>query len=134
VSVETAIVAILKADATVLGLVASRIFPLKRPPRTTLPCIVFQKIDHVQEYHLRGKSASQEQRFQLNLYANTYTGARALEAAVESALNIYRGAISGTDIEHVELIDAADLDVLVADNEQQNEYARRQDYIFHIRS
>ena len=65
--VEEAIVAILKADATVFALVASRIFALKRPPRTDLPCIVYQKIDHVQSYHLRGKTDDVAVRIQLNL-------------------------------------------------------------------
>lgn len=133
-SVETAIIAILKADATVLAMVSTRIFPLIRPPDTDLPCIVYQKIDHVQEYHLSGESRSQSQRYQFNIYAATYPAVRELVLAVDNALNIYRGTISDAEIEHVEFLDEDDLDIISDDNEQLNEYCRRQDYMIHIRS
>lgn len=73
----------LVADATVLGLVSSRVYPLQLPQTPTYPAISYQRISNTAQ---NGSTAIRESRWQVNCWASTYAGAVSLAEATKSAV------------------------------------------------
>ena len=78
---------ILLADAATIALVGNRITPLTRPQDLQLPAITAQRISVVPQNSLRGFANLDANRVQLDCWADTYAGARALAAACRTAIN-----------------------------------------------
>jgi hypothetical protein len=82
VSAETAVRAVLLADATVAALVGDRIYPKTLPQDVTLPAITYQRISTIGDLDLDGDQATAAVRVQLNLWSESYDGVCALARAV----------------------------------------------------
>jgi hypothetical protein len=83
--IETAIRTILLADATVSGLVATRVYSGTMPQRGTFPLITLKKVDKLSDLTLDDAVGPNVLRVQVDCWAQTVDGARALAVAVNGS-------------------------------------------------
>lgn len=93
---ELAVYTLLKNAAAVSALVGARIYPLTAPQKPTYPLITYQRISGPRWTTLDGPTGIAQPRIQVDAYATTYAGAKALAAAIRQTLDGYRGAVSTT--------------------------------------
>lgn len=120
-TIEEAVNALLLATSTVTALVgsgtAARIYPLVIPQDAARPAIAYQKISSPKTMSHSGTSNLARSRFQFTMQAATYTSAKALAAAVRTALIGYRGTVSGVRIDGILIEDDNDGDIEIQPNE-----------------
>jgi len=87
VSVESEIVTLLAADGGVSALVVARIYPLILPQDPTLPAITYARVTTSRIYSSEGYSNLDNAMIQVDCWASTYAGAKALGTAVLSAMD-----------------------------------------------
>ena len=84
------VVAVLKADASVTAIVGSgsnaRISPLIKEQSITTPAVTLQRVSTDPVNDLRGFSDLDDSRTQVDAWAESYAGARALANACRTAL------------------------------------------------
>ena len=68
------------------SLVSNRCYPLLMPENPTYPSIVFTRISSTPENTLNGGATIDQVRFQIDIYSETYAGAKALAASVRTAM------------------------------------------------
>jgi hypothetical protein len=85
------------ADATVSGLVASRMYPVRLPQKATMPALVYTQISGLRHGHLRGPASAAEPRYQVDAWALTFSEAHQLGKAVRRRLEAFVGEWSGND-------------------------------------
>lgn len=85
----------LLADATVSGVIGTRVYPLRLPQKPTLPAVVYSRISGVRVEHLKGVSSASEPRYQIDAWAANVAGAQALGKAVRQRLDHYVGTWTG---------------------------------------
>ena len=85
----------LLADATVAGLIGTRLYPYLVPQDAELPAIAYQRISGPREYSHDGPSGQARALIQLTIEAATYAAAKSTAAAVRSALSGFRGILGG---------------------------------------
>lgn len=112
-TIQAALYAELTGDATVSGLVSTRIYPLYAPQAAALPYIVYQLISRETAYAHASATGLQRPRIQVRCVAATYDGAEALAAAVESALSGFNGTLGSGG-------NTASVDAIFLDNELAN--------------
>jgi hypothetical protein len=95
--IEQAIRYILVNDATVKA-ITTHCWPVMIPQDATYPLILYTRISGERDHVLQGPSGMAHPRFQLDAFAETYTGAKALANAIREALDGYRGTAAGTRI------------------------------------
>lgn len=83
--IETTIRALLLADATVSGLVATRIYTGTMPQRATFPLITLKKIDKRSDLTLDDAVGPNTLRVQVDCWAQDVDGVRALAGAVNGS-------------------------------------------------
>lgn len=71
-SLETDMVAALKAYPGLSALVATRIYPGGKPQGATLPVLAYNRISTQRQYSHSGYSGLQRPRFQFDLWASTH--------------------------------------------------------------
>lgn len=102
--IESAINYILVNDSTVSA-ITTRCYPVTIPQSPTYPLILYTKISGMRDHTLGGASGHAHPRFQVEAWAETYSGAKTLADAIRDALDDYSGTVSGTVI-HSCLIDS----------------------------
>lgn len=95
--------AALIADATVAGLVGTRISPPPRPQDSGEPAVVLQVIGTEPEWHLRGQSDLDKVVLQIECHGTTYQQAKVLAAAVRAVLEL-RGDVMTSEIREHESV------------------------------
>jgi hypothetical protein len=126
-TLEEALVLQLQNDAGVSALVSTRIYPLVVPQDATLPAIAYQRISGPRAYSHSGPTGAVQARMQITSVASDYSGAKALSAAVRSAMRSFRGT-GGLDV-----------DAVFEENESDTWMDRfnmpvvRQDFLIHYR-
>lgn len=89
-NVEQQIKSVLAADGTVAALVTAdsiaRIYPVSMPQDVTMPAVCFQRVSTVPVNDLGGTQDHDWVRVQVDSWASTYSGAKALAAAVRTAM------------------------------------------------
>ena len=88
--------AVLVADATVSGLVGTRLHALALPERSALPAITYYVVDTIPNETLTGIAGISRARIQVDSFADTIGGAVALADAVRLALQMKNHFINGT--------------------------------------
>lgn len=86
-SMETALVAQLLADAGVRVAAGDRVHWLRRPQGGRLPAAVLHRIDGARDYHMTAASGLVVSRVQVDCWGVSYGAAKALARAVEAALS-----------------------------------------------
>ena len=95
--IEQAIRYILVNDTTVKA-ITTRCYPVTIPQSPTYPLILYTKISGDRIHHLSGPAGHAHPRFQIDSWAETYTGAKTLAGAIRNALDGYSGTAAGTVI------------------------------------
>ena len=80
------------ADSTIGTLIGARYYSLRFPEVRTFPAIVYAKISGFREHDMDDSSIARP-RFQLDCWAETYPGAKALANAVRERLDSYTGPV-----------------------------------------
>lgn len=97
--VSTLLNGLLKASAEVTAIVATRIYPILAPSRSTSagatwePYLTYQTTDGDQDYHMQGESMSLAV-VQVDCWATTYKNASMLADAVKKTLSGAQGSSS----------------------------------------
>lgn len=84
------------ADATVSGLVGTRMYSDTLPQNATLPAITYFVVDTVPSETLTAIANVSKARIQIDCYAATRTDANSLGDAVRLALELYNHTVSGS--------------------------------------
>ena len=100
-SVGKAIYARLVAHAGTTALVGTRVYPLRLPQGPTYPAIRYQVISAPREHAMGADTGTVHARVQVDCWATTYAGAKALAAQVILALSRWGGTSGGVVVEHV---------------------------------
>jgi hypothetical protein len=102
--VGKAIYSILGADATVTGLLGSgnalRVYPIQAPQNAALPFVVYTKVANDPQDTKDGQAVDHI-RIQIDVYASTYSNLEDVSAAVDGALNLYRGTANGVVVDEI---------------------------------
>jgi hypothetical protein len=102
--IEKSLYYILANDATIAGLVSTKIYPNHIPQSATAPMIVYVQITGDRDHVLGSATGYVKATFQLNLWDDDYSGARTLANAVRNLLDDYSGIV-GTVVIHRILIE-----------------------------
>lgn len=130
--IEYAVVDILQGDGAVSALIGTRVFSMSIPQEvstTRLPCVVYTRISRPQVTSLDGPSNLAFPRLQLNCWASTYPGAKALAKAVREALDGFSGSQSGVAIAYIEVETENDIVVEPAGADVRKRFAVAVDII-----
>ncbi len=90
-SIDSALYTRLVAFPGLAELVSTRIYPPPIPQNPTYPLVTLQQISGVRGYVMGNQSGAVAARFQVDSWAETSIGARALAEQVRLAMSIYRG-------------------------------------------
>lgn len=107
--VQAAIRTTLLAHAGTLALIGTRAWFLLLPQNPTLPAVTVQQVSGTRHSAMGDDVGIAEGRMQVESWATTRTGVRALAEQVRDALQRFRGTVSGTVINAVFL--DAEMDV-----------------------
>lgn len=90
----------LSTDATVAALVGTRIFPYTPKEPAARPYITYHLISMMPRPHAMGADpAVVTDRYQVDLWTDTYTGLIALDDAVMAVLSRWRGTEAGVTVQ-----------------------------------
>ena len=93
--IEQALMTYILAQTGITDLVSTRIYFVEGPQETAKPYLVINKIDGPREHSHDGSSSLAHPRFQLTAFAETYSGAKNIISAVQTALQGYSGTMGG---------------------------------------
>lgn len=102
-NIEEALVAYLKADTGVKGLVSTRIHFEELEQSSALPAVVITKVSDFKDHYLTGKCELERPIYQLSCLGATKTSAKSVSDAVKSVLSDYQGIMGGIVIQKIEL-------------------------------
>jgi hypothetical protein len=121
--IEHEIRARLLADATVSGLITSRMYPQRLPQKPTLPALVYSRISRSGEIATAdGPDGLPMLRLQIDCWDRTNDGAKELAAAVRAVLNGGRWPLDGIQ----SVFQAGERDL---SEDEVQEYRVSQDYL-----
>lgn len=106
--IESALRALVLADSAVSALIGTRLYPQKLPQDPTYPAATYQRIDGPRLYDHGGATGLAEGRFQFDVWATTYSSAKAVAAAVRAALSGYSGTTGGVEIAFIRCLSESD--------------------------
>ena len=107
-TIEEGLYSYLSTNVGVSALVSTRIYPGTLPQNWTNPAISYQRISGVRVRNLSGPAGRATPRIQIDCWAESYSGAKALATAVRSAMDGYAGLMGSTRVGSVVL--ESDLD------------------------
>ena len=108
-TIETAIYSILTADENILSLVSTKIYPKIMPQSASLPAITYNQISGPRGHTMGGPDGTVKARYQIDCWASTYSGAKALAEAVRKELDGYTGTVNSREIESIMLDNEGDI-------------------------
>lgn len=97
-TIEEALRTALAADATLAAIVAARIYPVVAPQGTVTAYVTYEKVAGNPHHDHGGAGSLRWARISYMCHAPTYSQAKAAAAAIRSALDGYRGTLSGVSI------------------------------------
>ena len=97
-AVETHIHDLLVGTGAISAIVGTRVYMGQLPPQVQYPCVLFFQVSGYEHKTLEETDGWNESRFQFDCYADTYTVAKQLAAAVHNAVKNYEGSINSTTI------------------------------------
>lgn len=109
-TIEAGMVTYLEATSGVTSLVSKRIYPMKMPQNATLPALVYQRIAGPREVTHSGRAGLARAVFSFSCWAQTYSAAKTLAAAVVAAFDGYSGAMGTSTDTDATVINELDLE------------------------
>src|SRR4030042_5808294 len=100
--VETVIYTRLSGYAGLIALTSTRIYPLILPQSPTLPAVTYQRIDGPRESRF-GADPVAHPRIQVDSWAKTYAGVKAVAPQVRGALQLWSSAATDPVVMTVEI-------------------------------
>jgi len=101
--IEEAFVTYLLADSGLSALISTRLYPDDRPQGDSLPAITYSVISDIKQHVLSGQLSQERPMYQFSIYAATRTSAKAVAAALKTALCDYQGTMSGLVVQRIRL-------------------------------
>lgn len=108
-TIETALFTRLSGYAGLSALVSARIYPKRAPQNATLPCLVYERVSATRVPALNSDTDIVEARFQITVVASTYSSILSVSTQVRSALQRYRGTVSGIVIDDIQIVNDTDI-------------------------
>jgi len=99
--IEEGLMTYLLAQTGVTGYVGERIHFVHAPQNVTTPYIIIIKISAVREHSHDGSSELAHPRFQLSVFAGTYSGVKTVTAALQTVLQAYSGTMGSVSVDVV---------------------------------
>lgn len=96
---ETALYSRASGHAGLSALVGTRIYPLHRPEKSTLPAVTFRRISTVRESAMGSDTNVVQVRYQLDAYASTVLEAKSVQDQIRAAFQRYRGTSAGVVVQ-----------------------------------
>ena len=126
--IDEAVYSALSGNATLTGLISTRIYPLMLPQEVDLPAVTFFRVSNLHNHGMGGDIALMETRLQVSILAASVSLMRAVTDAVRAVLSRWKGTYGSV------VIQDSLLDNEMDDFEPETEvYQCIQDYtIFHI--
>lgn len=104
-SVQSALVAIKTADATLNTLVGTRFHPDTLPQGVSLPCVTFQVVSRTRDYVFGSTLPTlADVRVQIDGYAASSIDRSTLASALRGAFQRYSGTIGGETISDIRVV------------------------------
>jgi len=128
---EEAIIAILLADPGVAGQIGTRIYPGRAPQGPVVSYALLRSVTRLPDYTMSGPSGYEEQRFQIDVYAETYTKTKLTARAIIAALSGFRGQQGTVTIQAIFLDGERDLPTADEDDDVYNRFRTSLDFIIH---
>lgn len=111
--IEQAFRGLLAANTGLSALVGAKIYPLVVPQNTAYPAVVYQVISKIPNSEpCQGEQHSenvQQARMQVSIYAEKYEQIVAIDEAIRSALDYYKGTVGTVQISSLRFLSARDL-------------------------
>jgi len=94
------IIALVLADNTVTGLIASRFYSGPVLPRGyTLPAALLHAVTDATDYTFSGSSPLNEANVQLDVYGDTEAAVKSIQSAIRAVLENYKGTTGSTKVD-----------------------------------
>ena len=125
--IEEAVYSALTGNATLTGLISTRIYPLVLPQEVALPAVTFFRVSNLHNHGMGGDIDLMETRLQVSILADSVSRMRTVTDAVRGVLSRWKGTYGGV------IVQDSLLDNEMDDFEPETEvYQCIQDYrIFH---
>ena len=88
----------LVSDATITGLVGTRVYPGKAPQDVTLPYVVYSRVSTTRTPTLNGPTNVPETRIQLDVIANSQASAEQVATALRNRLDGFTGVSASVTV------------------------------------
>lgn len=128
---EEAIIAILLADAGVAGQIDTRVYPGRAPQGVQASYVLVRSVTRVPDYTMGGPSGYEERRFQIDVYAETYSKTKLTARAVVAALSGFSGVQGAVTIQAIFLDGERDLPITDEDDDVYNRFRTSLDFFIH---
>src|SRR5687767_13927197 len=122
-----AIYSILTGNPDFVALVGNRVYPLKIEQGEALPAVTYQKISNTPSPCKDAVSGVDRFRVQINIYAEKYSQQEQLGGIIRTALDNFKGTVSGSEITNIAYETETDLP-----NDEASLFFLEQDYIITI--
>ena len=106
--IESCLRSLLLSDATIAGLVGSRVFPMFKPEGQAYPAVVYQRVDGEHPLAQDGPAGRGVAVLQISALAESYETAKTLQKAIVSLLHGYRGGAGSCTFYRCEVRGLAD--------------------------
>ena len=98
---EAKLMTYILGTTAISDLVGARMYPLKMPQSPTLPLLVYQRISGPREHDADGAAGLANPRIQIDAWAITYGGAKALATVVRKRIDGYSGDMGSPAVEAI---------------------------------
>jgi hypothetical protein len=127
-SPEAVLRSALIANATVAGLVGSRVYPVVAPASAALPFVTWRRVAIRRQQTLGGPMGMPVTSVEYSIYGATYEQAREVADAMRSVLDGYGGTLNNTEVKQTSLEQESDDFVTLAGAELPPAYQITQQY------
>lgn len=103
------LIALVLADAAVTAAVGAKVWWVRRPQGQVAPLAIMTMVSNVPAIAMAGETNWTDSRVQIDCYATTYAGARAVARAVSALLGGYSGTEGTTEFQGIFRISDRDL-------------------------
>ena len=91
-SIEVDLIAKLKSNTTLTGLVATRIYPLTAPQNVVIPYITYQIINVRDMQCISGNTYQEEVRVQIDCWSLNYGQVISIKDAVKASISLWKSS------------------------------------------
>ena len=127
-NIAPAVFEILKNDATITGIVGTRIYPDQVPQGVPYPALVHYKTEVEQTVIKSAPTKNYKIRWQIDIYSEKYGQSATLAAAIKGLLDEYSGTVKSINIQACYFQSQSD-DTFI---EQLEAYATQMSFLFRI--